>query len=363
VSEDKDSRTEDPTEKRLSKAREDGDVPLSQEMGSLGTLVAALVIIAIFLPWMLGRLSQTLSSFIEHTHAIPMDLTGLRQALTGLMVDVAVTLAPAFGLILLIGVSLTLMQVGFLWAPKKMQPKLSKVNPLKGVAKLFSKQKLVDLGKAILKLVLVGVVVWVVVLPLYKHPDAMIQQDFMVTLHDLHWMIILLLFAVTVVFTAVAIGDLVWQRHQHAEKLKMSKQEVKDERKQSEGDPMVKGRIAKLRVQRSRERMMQAVPTASVVITNPTHYAIALFYDSDTMGAPKLVAKGVDHLALRIRAVAEENDVPIVENPPLARGLYALVELDHEIPPEHYKAVAEVIGYVMRLRHGMASAGPAAGRR
>ena len=152
------------------------------------------------------------------------------------------------------------------------------------------------------------------------------------------------------VMTAIAGLDYLYQRYLFMKQMKMSKQDVKDEHKQSEGDPQVKARIRKLRAERAQRRMMAAVPEADVVITNPTHYAVALMYKMEEMTAPKLVAKGVDSLAFRIRQVAEENDVPLVENPPLAWALYSAVELDEEIPPEHYKAVAEVIGYVLRLR-------------
>jgi flagellar biosynthetic protein FlhB len=155
------------------------------------------------------------------------------------------------------------------------------------------------------------------------------------------------------IMTVIAALDYAYQKWDHKEKLKMTKQEVKDERKQQDGDPKIKQRIAALRMERARERMMQAVAKADVVITNPTHYAIALKYDMDSMPAPILVGKGMDSLAIRIREIAEENDIPIVENPPLARALYAGVEIDEEIPAEHYHAVAEVIGYVFRLKGKM----------
>ena len=358
--EDKDSKTEEPTEKRISKARSEGDVALSQEIGNLGTLIGALIAISTILPWALSRLYRDMSYFMENVHAVPMDLEGLRQVLVGLMVDIFVALLPLFGLLVLLGVGLTLSQVGFLWTPKKARPKFNKISPVAGAKKVMSKQKVVDLLKSILKVGLIGTVIWLVIIPLAKHPDVTMQQDFWMTLQDIQHLLVILLLTVTVVFSIIAIADLVYQQHTYKEKLKMTKQEVKDERKQSEGDPQVKSRLAKLRMQRHHDRMMANVPTASVIITNPTHYAVALLYDSDTMNAPRLVAKGVDFLAQKIREVATENDVPIVENPPLARALYAIVDIDQEVPPEHYKAVAEVIGYVMRLKTPQRPA-PAAG--
>ena len=175
-------------------------------------------------------------------------------------------------------------------------------------------------------------------------------QDIRSTLKDIHELIVMILFLVILVMGALAAVDFIYQNWSHKEKLKMSKQEVKDEHKEAEGDPKVKGKIRQLRLERHRHRMIAAVQKASVIITNPTHFAVALQYDVDKMAAPVVVAKGVDFLAKRMRQVAEAHDVPIVENPPLARALHAAVEVDQEIPTEHYKAVAEVIGYVMRLK-------------
>ena len=200
-----------------------------------------------------------------------------------------------------------------------------------------------------------SVVIFLVV-PLFRHPDQVVDQELIVTLREIHWLIVLVLFLIVLVMAILAAADLAYQKYEHKEKLKMTKQEVKDEHKEAEGDPKIKSRIRALRLERHRQRMMAAVPSASVVITNPTHYAIALKYDMDDMHAPILVAKGVDYLARRIRQIAEDNDVPLVENPPLARALYAAVEVDQEIPPEHYKAVAEVIGYVMQMKGELAQA-------
>ena len=178
------------------------------------------------------------------------------------------------------------------------------------------------------------------------HPDKMIDQDVSVTLSEIHRIIVMIIFVTVLAMVALmAAADYVYQNWSHREKLKMTKQEIKDEHKESDGDPKVKGRIRNLRVARHRQRMMAAVAKANVVITNPTHYAVALRYDMDSMAAPVVVGKGVDYLAKRMRQVADIHEVPIVENPPLARALYAAVDIDHEIPQEHYKAVAEVIGF------------------
>jgi flagellar biosynthetic protein FlhB len=352
MSEDKDSKTEDPTDKRLDKSREEGDVPQSQEIKSLVSLLAALIIVWLMAPPMVKRLGEIFGAFVAILHAVPVDFQGLATALLNLGREVAWTIVLPVGMMVILAIGGGIMQTGLMFTPKKIAPKLNKISPIAGAKKLVDKQKLFDFLKSLVKIILVGIVVIVLIVPRFAHPDVLISQDFRVTFEQLYWLIVLLLFVFCMAFAVLAIADLLWARWTHIQKLKMTKQEVKDEHKQSEGDPMVKGRIRSLRMKRVRERMMKAVPTASVVVTNPTHYAVALKYDMDSMAAPKLVAKGVDFLAARIREMAEENDVPIIENPPLARALYASVDIDQDIPPDQYKAVAEVIGFVMRQRQG-----------
>lgn len=347
--EDKDSRTEAPTAKRLEKERSKGNVPTSQEVQTLSILTGSLIMIWLLVPHLVTRLGEILGGFLGKAHAFPVDAEGVRSTLVGVIVEVAIALAPGGMLLVFAALLGSIGQNGLLFSPSKLEIKWNKVSPIKGVNKVLSKQKVVDLAKGIVKLTLVGTVAYLVVVPNFNAPDMLIQMPLSVALKELHLILVLLLFTIILAYTVMAVADLVWQRHSHTERLKMTKQEVKDEHKQAEGDPMVKGRIRRLRVQRARERMMAAVPSATVVVTNPTHFAVALLYEVDDMAAPKLVAKGVDHMAARIREVATENDVPIIENPPLARALYASVELDQEIPAEHYKAVAEVIGFVMRM--------------
>lgn len=348
--ENKDSKTEEPTDKRLEKAREDGDVAQSQEIKSLAVLLGGFVALALLAPWISDHLRILMLPYLSQTHAISLDLQGLRGWVTGLMIDIGILLAPVFGLLVLASLAGNYLQVGLLFTPKKMQPKLQSIDPLAGAKRMVSKKKLMELPKSIFKLIIVGGISILVSYLTLDHPEKVMGQDFWITLKDMYWVLVVMVFTILVAFAFIAILDWVWERHTHREKLKMTKQEVKDEYKQSEGDPQIKARIRALRQERYRDRMMQSVPESTVVITNPTHFAVALKYDMETMPAPKLVAKGADHSAKRIRDVAEENEVPIVENPPLARALYASVELDQEVPPDHYKAVAEVIGYVMRLK-------------
>ena len=230
-----------------------------------------------------------------------------------------------------------------------LKPKLSKISPLAGIKRLFSKQALANFAKGIIKIVVLGAVMVALLWPQRHRLDGLVSTDILGTLALTKMLALQLLGAVIAILAFVAAADYLFQYRQWYERQKMSVRELKEEFKQSEGDPMIKGKIRQLRMARMRKRMIAEVPKASVVITNPTHYAIALQYERG-MNAPVCLAKGVDATALKIREVAEEHSIPVVENPPLARALHAVVEIDQEIPPEHYKAVAEVIGYVMKLR-------------
>jgi flagellar biosynthesis protein FlhB len=349
VAEDKDSKTEDPTAKRQGKARTDGDVPQSQEIKSFAMLLAGLVVMAMMAPWVASNLADYLTLFLERPHTIELGAEGLRMLVFDVALKVASILAFPMAMFVMAAIIPAIAVNGFLWTPKKLEIKLSTISPIAGAKRLFSTDSLVEAAKGVLKIIIVASLVAFLVIPLFRHPDQLVDRDLSLTLSEIHWLIILVLFLVVVIMALIAAADLTYQKWKHNEKLKMSKQEVKDEHKEQEGDPKIKGRIRALRMERHRQRMMAAVPNASVIITNPTHYAIALKYDIDDMHAPVLVAKGVDYLARRIRQIAEENDVPLVENPPLARALYAAVEVDQEIPPEHYKAVAEIISYVMKF--------------
>ena len=212
-------------------------------------------------------------------------------------------------------------------------------------------KKVVESLKGIIKISVISFVAILVVSPYLEKVNLLPTMETIAILKFIHKMVVLLLFTVVIAVLVIAIADYIYQKYSHLKKLRMTKQEVKEEYKQMEGDPLVKSRIRQVRMERARHRMMENVPKADVVIVNPTHYAVALEYKMHEMDAPKVTAKGVDNVALRIKALAEENDVPIVENPPLARALFASTELDQTIPEEHFKAVAEVIGYVMQLKN------------
>jgi flagellar biosynthetic protein FlhB len=313
-------------------------------------LLAGLIVVGLLAPWVAKDIAGVLRPFQERPQTMEVDMESLRHLFVQTVWRVAVLLA--FPMFIFAGAAVisVVAQVGFNFTAGKLKPNLGNINPIAGFKQLFSFQSLVEAGKGMVKIFVVGGAVWLLIIPSLHHPDQIIDQDIRVTLKQIHWMIVLILMLVVLIMAVLASGDLFYQRWSYIEKLKMTKQEVKDEHKESEGDPKIKGRIRALRLERHRKRMMANVPKATVVITNPTHYAVALKYDMESMAAPVLVAKGVDYLAKRIRQIADTHEVPIMENPPLARALYASVEVDQEIPEEHYKAVAEVIGYVMRLK-------------
>lgn len=350
MSEDQDSKTEDPTGKRLDDAHEKGNVMTSMEVKTWVMLMGGTIIVLYIVPWMGGHLRTYLARFIEQPHLMSVDVAGIQRIMIDAALEVVFVMAMPMALLIIFALVASLGQHGWVWTAERIKPELSKVNPWSGLTRMFSMRQLMELVKGIIKLGVVGAAALYSVWPHHRDAEAVMTMELAGQLAYLMDVMSGLLFTVVAIVLLLAVADYAYQRWDHNKKLRMTKQEVKDEHKQQEGDPHVKGRIRSLRVQRSRERMMQAVPKASVVITNPTHYAVALQYEMEEMEAPVVVAKGIDHLALRIRALAEENGVAIVENPPLARALYAAVEIDQEIPPDHYKAVAEVIGYVMRLK-------------
>lgn len=346
---DKSQKTEEPTEKKLRDAREKGQVATSKEINSFLILMAATILVWVAAPNLGQDMIGSFRGLIERPHDLahgdPRELgILLREVMISGMLILMVPLAVLLVAALIGGFG----QNGIIVAIDPMVPKLSKISPLAGFKRLFSGQSLVEFLKGIIKMILVGSVAVAVVWPMVDEFDAMIRMDFAALLDRMHSLMLLLMMAVVALTAIISIADVLYQRFMHREKLKMSKQEIKEEYKQTEGDPHVKGRLRQLRMEKSRRRMMQAVPSADVVVTNPTHFAVAMRYDPDRDAAPVVVAKGVDRVALRIRAVAEEHGIDIVEDAPLARALHAAVELDDQIPPEYFRAVAEIIGLIFR---------------
>jgi len=348
---DQEQKTEHPTGKRISEARQKGQLAISREVGTWALLVGALIVVMWLLPRMSGQLLGSLRFFLEQPHAIGLEGRGLQAALGAVMSRVAVATVITFGLLMFAAIVGTMVQTGFYFNTTRLEFSIMKLNPFKGLKQLFSMASLVELLKSFVKLVVVGGVVFFVFKPLVEIWPRLVGHNLIGSMVFLHKEVVYLIVMIMLVVTFVAIGDLFFQRFQYFKNLRMTKQEVKDEHKQMEGDPMIKSRLRSIRIDKARKRMMAQVPRADVVVTNPTHYAVALEYDSSRMAAPVVLAKGMNRIAERIREVANEHEIPLVSNPPLARALYDTVEVDEAIKPEQYRAVAEVISYVYKLRN------------
>lgn len=353
MSEDADdaSKTEDPTQKKLDKAHEEGQYAVSSEVQIWLSIGAMLLIFMNVVPGMLTDMHRRLSYYIENADQLKLDRGGVGAVLMRVMGDMVAPLWLPILLLAVAGVLAIYVQKGFTVSWALITPKLSKINPLAGIQRMFSLgSQGVQLLKGIAKIAVVGGVAFFSLLPMINSVEHFAGIEVVRLLVEMDDLLYNLLLGVFIIVMLIAAGDTFWTRYQYNKNMKMTKQEVKEEHKNAEGDPQVKARIRQVRFERARKRMMAAVPSADVVVTNPTHFAVALKYETGSMGAPVVVAKGADVVALKIREIAAANDVPIVENPPLARALYATVEIDEEIPSEHYRAVAEVITYVMKLK-------------
>lgn len=348
---DDSSKTEEPSERKISKAKEEGDAAISQDAKSFIMLLGMLMVVWIVFPIMLRWFYLLSIKFIESPESIPMDAKHIQMLLLQVGLGILKILSIPFVIFMILGVAASIAQTGFIYAPKKLEPDWNKLNIFKALTQFITMKKVIESLKGIIKITVIGFIAILVIRPYLEKVNLMPTMEIMAILKFIHKIVMMLIFTVLMAVLVIAIADFAYQKYTHLKKLRMTKQEVKDEYKQMEGDPLVKSRIRQVRMERARRRMMDNVPKADVVIVNPTHYAIALEYKMETMDAPIVTAKGLDHLALRIRELAEEHDIPIIENPPLARALFASVELDQSIPSEHFKAVAEVIGYVMQLKN------------
>ncbi len=347
---DDSQKTEEPTHKRLADSRNRGDVANSREVANWFMLFSGAVAVALFAPFSATKLLDLAYRFLERPHDIPVDPGALGPLVAELGWGVGLAIAAPIGLFIIAAISSSIVQYGLLFAPEKIKPSLSKISPIAGAKRMFSLRSLAELLKGLIKISLVAAIAVVVIMPVFDRLPLMPSMTLPVSLNVLYDTVVRMLAGVVAVITALALLDYFYQIYEHRKKLRMTQQEVRDETRQAEGDPHVKARLRQIRTERARQRMMQAVPEADVVITNPTHYAVALKYDHEEMDAPKVVAKGVDEVARRIRNKAEEHEVPLFENPPLARALYGAVDLNQYIQPEHYHAVAEIIAFVMGVK-------------
>lgn len=351
--EDESQKTEEPTRKRLEDARKKGQIPFSREVSNFFLLFVFFVILTALGPYLMGSIAATLTPFLGSADDMLVESGNIRLVIKGLLLDIGLIMAIPFGMT--VGASLVsgALQTQFNFSLERIKPKLEKISVLKGVRRLFSLRNFVEFLKGIIKITIVGVIAYLAVDP-YREvfrllPNYPMEEMLTFMLKMASRMMI----GILLVVFFIAVLDYAYQRFEFMKNLRMTKQEIKDEYKQQEGDPQIKSKLRQIRAERAKGRMMANVPNADVVITNPTHYAIALSYDSDAMEAPVVVAKGKDKVALRIRELAEDNKVPMFRNPVVARALFDTAELDQEIPLEHYAAVAKIIGYVYKMQGKM----------
>jgi len=326
----------------------------SQEVSTWFVMAGATLIVVAFSGTASSGLMTTLRGLIANSYDIRVEGSGFIGVVAKLGREVIAATALPLSLLMLAALAGNLIQHRLVWSAEGLKPKFSKISPSAGLGRLASKQTLANFAKGLAKLGLMGAVIGALLWPERARLEGLVTVDPSTILAVTHVLAVKMLGTVVAIMAVIAAMDYFFQYRQWYERQKMSVAELKEEFKQTDGDPAVKGKIRQIRHNRMRKRMMAAVPTASVVITNPTHYAVALRYERG-MNAPICVAKGVDLIARKIREVASQHGIPIVENPPLARAVHASVEIDQEIQPEHYKAVAEVIGYIMRLNRTFAS--------
>lgn len=348
--EDKSSKTEDASEHKLRKAKEEGNVPTSKEVNNFFALFAATLVVFLAMPPFLLEIMNMMGTMFQEAGNIRINQGTADLLLFETAKGFFMALAPVFGIFILFALIGGFIQNGIIFSSKSMEPKMSKISIIKGFGRMFSLKSLVELLKALAKSTLVAAIVYAIAY--YYKDELLVLVDFSIEQTSLfvYYFILKVLFALAILLIILAVADFAYQKYNYLEDMKMSVKELKDEYKDTNGDPFVKSRQAQLRMEKARARMMQEVPNADVVITNPTHFAVALRYDQEKEPVPRVVAKGHDHIAQKIKEIAKENKVPIVENVELARTLWKSVDLDEIIPMDLYQAVADVIAYIMKLR-------------
>lgn len=347
---DESEKTEEPTAKKLEDSRKKGQVALSREINNWVMLLAATIIAGFIAGPMFYKLFELLQTYISMAHTLPSLPGGFAVVLGDTFWEIVSIMTLPFIILLFAAFIGPFIQVGPLFSYESLKPDLSKVSLIKGFGRLFSAKSLMEFAKGLLKLTTVVIVGYILISPYLDGIEHTINLSWVALLDEIKGLVLRMMAGILIVLLVIAIIDLLYQRYEHYKKMRMTKQEIKDEHRQSEGDPLVKAKLRQLRMEKARQRMMQAVPEADVIITNPTHFSIALKYDQDISDAPIVVAKGVDEVAMRIREIANENDIILYEDRPLARTLYDTVEIDDPIPTELYKAVAEIISYVFQKK-------------
>lgn len=343
-------KTEQPTERKLEEAREKGNVPLSRELVHWVMIMTSAFAFMSLIPFLGKTLFADLRPFIANSDSIPIS-----EAQSGLIarsvVWIYVKCFLGFGVILVAAAILsTGVQTKFRLKEGAIQPKLENLSPSKGLKKIFSVNALVEFLKSTLKILIIAVAMFYLIKPEILKNEALISSEFGVILHEGYDQLNILFFGVVILMAVLAGMDYGYQYFKYIRDMRMSREEIKEEHKQQEGDPAIKQKIRAIRRERLAQKLTEAVPQATVIITNPTHYSVALRYDEEEMGAPIVVAKGIDHMALQIRLLAKKHQVPIMQDPPLARTLYDTVKVGSEIQVEHYRAVAKIIQRLYELQ-------------
>ena len=347
---DDSQKTEEPTPRRREEAERKGQMPISREINTVFMLLAATLIVYYASPLVSSGLSLYLKQFLEKTDQITLSWESVKLLSINGFLTLCKWLFMPFCIILFCTVMGTGLQTRFKIKEEGIQLQLSRISPLQGFKRMFSMSSVVELAKGILKISIVAGALFYLMIPAFKNMESTILLHLDQVPQQIRLLSTRMLVAMMSVLGVIAVLDYLYQRQQFLKGLRMSRHDIKKELRETEGDPQIRAKIRQIRMDRARRRMISTIPKATVVITNPTHYAVALEYNSDTMDAPKLIAKGQDFVAQKIREMALEHYVPIVQNPPLAQTLYKELDLDAEILPQHYKAVAEVIQYVMRLK-------------
>ncbi len=343
-------KTEEPTPHRLREARRKGQVFKSMELNSALNIIGVMALLMAFSSIAFRGFEDVLYNFIGDMLILPLTFANTQAVFQKAIMHYLAIMAPIFAVALVVGVASNLVQVGFLTSTEQMAPQLKRINPLEGLKKIVSKKALFEMVKAILKIVIISTVTYLFVVSRIENLLLLVNQPVAVSLNYFWHTITALGLVVGLVFLLLAFMDYLFQRYEHKTSLKMSRKEIKDEHKHMEGDPLVKSKLREKQRQLARERMIQDVPSADVVITNPTELAVALVYKAGQDGAPKITAMGAAIMARRIREVARKNDIAIIENPPVAQMLWKYGNIGEEIPVELYQAVAEIMAAVYRIR-------------
>lgn len=349
-SQDDSQKTEDPTQKRLSDSRKKGQVATSKEVVSFLMLFSLTLLIAGVTPFLFQKTFTHFGQYIISPEKFLITTDNIMVLVRDMTENLLLLMLIPSGMALAAIISSAFIQRNVVFAVESIMPKLERISLLSGIKRLFSMKTFVEFIKGVLKIILIGVIVAISVYPEINNLDIIVSSSILNILLFIKSLALRVMIGVCIAMAIIAVIDFAYQNFEHIKSMRMSKQDIKDEFKQTEGSPEVKAKLREIRNERAKERTMQAVPEADVLLTNPTHYSVALKYDAEERNAPHVLAKGKDFIALKMREIAKEHDIPIIENPPLTRSIYNNAEVDDEIPIENYNAVAEIIRYVYKLK-------------